>query len=230
LSRNNWRKARCFLKRQPLCYYSEMAILVLEKQAGEALSAASSVIRRGGIAAVPTETFYGLCARYDDPAVLERLYALKGRPRNRAMPLIIGDVGMLGLVAAAVTGPAQRLIGTFWPGPLTLLLDARQNLPQLITAGTGKVAVRVPGASFALDLARSVGIPLTATSANVSGMPPAESAEEVVRHFGDGPDILIDGGKTPGGMPSTLVEVKGGRVKIVRPGKITEEEILRAVD
>jgi L-threonylcarbamoyladenylate synthase len=207
-----------------------MAILLLEKQAAEALRAASRVISRGGIAAVPTETFYGLCARYDDPAALERLYALKGRPRNRAMPLIIGDAGMVGLVAAAVTGPAQRLIRKFWPGPLTLLLDAREDLPQLITAGSGKVAVRVPGASFALDLARSIGIPLTATSANISGLPPAESAEEVIRHFGDGPDIVIDGGKTSGGMPSTIVEIKDGQVKIVRPGKITEEEVLRAVE
>jgi L-threonylcarbamoyladenylate synthase len=207
-----------------------MAILLLEKQAAEALRTASRVIRGGGIAAVPTETFYGLCARYDDPAVLERLYTLKGRPRNRAIPLIIGDAAMLGLVAAVVTEPAQRLIGKLWPGPLTLLLDAREDLPQLITAGTGKVAVRVPGVSFALDLARFIGIPLTATSANVSGLPPAERAEEVIRHFGDGPDIVIDGGKTPGGMPSTLVEIKGGRVAIVRPGKITEEEILRAVD
>jgi L-threonylcarbamoyladenylate synthase len=207
-----------------------MAILLLEKQAAEALRAASRVISRGGIAAVPTETFYGLCARYDDPAALERLYALKGRPRNRAMPLIIGDAGMVGLVAAQVTGPAQRLIRKFWPGPLTLLLDAREDLPQLITAGSGKVAVRVPGASFALDLARSIGIPLTATSANISGLPPAESAEEVLRHFGDGPDIVVDGGKTSGGMPSTIVEIKDGQVKIVRPGKITEEEVLRAVE
>jgi L-threonylcarbamoyladenylate synthase len=207
-----------------------MAILVLEKQAAEALKAASRVISRGGIAAVPTETFYGLCARYDDPAVLERLYAMKSRPKNRAIPLIIGDAGMLGLVAAAVTGPAHRLITRFWPGPLTLLLDAREDLPQLITAGTGKVAVRVPGASFALDLARSIGVPLTATSANISGLPPAESAEEVIRHFGNALDIVIDGGRTPGGLPSTIIEVTGERVKIVRPGKISEGEVLEAVD
>jgi L-threonylcarbamoyladenylate synthase len=207
-----------------------MAILVMEKQAAEALSAASGVINRGGIAAVPTETFYGLCARYDDPAVLERLYAMKRRPKNRAIPLIIGNAAMLGLVAAAVTGPAHRLITRFWPGPLTLLLDAREDLPQLITAGTGKVAVRVPGASFALDLARSIGIPLTATSANISGLPPAESKEEVIRHFGNALDIVIDGGRTPGGLPSTIVDVTGERVRIVRPGKISEGEVLEAVD
>jgi L-threonylcarbamoyladenylate synthase len=207
-----------------------MSILLLKKQAAEAIGAASRVIVRGGIAAVPTETFYGLCARYDDPAALERLYAMKRRPKNRAIPLIIGDAGMLGLLADVLTGAAQKLIKRFWPGPLTLLLDAREDLPQLITAGTGKVAVRVPGASFALDLARSIGIPLTATSANLSGQPPAESSEEVIRHFGDALDIVIDGGKTPGGLPSTIVEVTGERVKIVRPGKISEEEVLKAVD
>jgi L-threonylcarbamoyladenylate synthase len=204
--------------------------LVSATRADEALKAASEAIIGAGIAAVPTETFYGLCARHDSAVALERLYAVKGRPRNRAIPLIIGDKGMLPLVAAAVGGIAEKLAGRFWPGPLTLLLDARGDLPEPITAGTGKVAVRVPGASFALDLVRLLGVPLTATSANISGLPPAESAEEVIRYFADGIDIVVDGGKTPGGMPSTIVEVSDGQVKIARQGKISEEEIRNALN
>ncbi len=204
--------------------------MVSATQAAEALEAASQAIIGTGIAAVPTETFYGLCARYDSPAVLKRLYAMKGRPKDRAIPLIIGDETMLRLVAAAVTGMAERLVQRFWPGPLTLLLDARADLPELITAGTGKVAVRVPGTSFALDLVRTLGVPLTATSANISGLPPAETAQEVIQYFRDAIDVVVDGGKTPGGMPSTIVEVTGGRVKIARPGKISEEEIRNALN
>jgi L-threonylcarbamoyladenylate synthase len=204
--------------------------LTLDGQASEALRTASRAISAGGIAAVPTETFYGLCARHNDPAVLERLYAMKGRPKHRAIPLIIGSAEMLEAVALATSPLIERLTRRFWPGPLTLLLDARENLPELITAGTGKVAVRVPGSSFALTLVRELKVPLTATSANISGRPPAETAEEVIRYFGDAPDILVDGGRTPGGMPSTIVEIIDSQVRIVRQGKIPEEEIRRALE
>ncbi len=220
-----------FLKGQALCYYSEMAVqLVSGAHPDEALDVTSRAIMGDGIVAVPTETFYGLCARYDCESALERLYAIKGRTKNRALPLIIGDEAMTGLVANEVTGVAKILAGRFWPGPLTLLLDARKDLPELITAGTGRVAVRVPGPSFALDLVRSVGVPLTATSANISGQPPAECASEVIDYFGDKLDVVVDAGRTPGGMPSTIVEVTGGQVRIARPGKISEKEILDALE
>ncbi len=204
-----------------------MAVKIISaSREDEALKAASLAIIGEGIVAVPTETFYGLCTRFDSVPALEKLYAMKGRPKDMAIPLIIGDEDMLGLVTSAVTAAAKVLVRQFWPGPLTMLLDAREDLPELITAGTGKVAVRVPGASFALALVRSLGVPLTATSANISGLPPAGSAEEAVDYFDDSLDVVIDGGKTPGGAPSTIVEITDGQLKVRRPGRIKEEEIM----
>ncbi len=224
------RKIRAFLKKFFLCYYSEMTVMRLsDGNRDEAIRAASAAMMNGGIAAFPTETFYGLGARYDDVKALGKLYELKGRPKHRAIPLIIGDAKMLALVTTSVSGTSQRLMKKFWPGPLTFLLDAREDLPELITAGTGKVAVRVPGPSFALDLARTLRFPITATSANISGMPAADTGDQVSGYFGDSIDIIIDDGKTPGGRPSTIVEVKDSGITILRAGQIPEEEIMEAI-
>jgi L-threonylcarbamoyladenylate synthase len=194
----------------------------------EAIAAASEIVREGGIAAFPTETFYGLGVKYNDIRALEKLYELKGRPKKRAMPIIVGDRKMLRLFCSSLNRVEEKIAERFWPGPLTLLVAVREDLPELITAGTGKVAVRIPGKSFALELARSLDFPITATSANISGMLPAESAGDVLRYFGNSLDIIIDGGKTRGGKPSTIIDASGGKIKIVRHGAIPQEEIFEA--
>jgi L-threonylcarbamoyladenylate synthase len=183
----------------------------------------------GGVVAFPTETFYGLGVKYNDLKALARLSALKRRPKDKAMPLIIGDQKVLALISPSAGLIAEKLMEKFWPGPLTLLITARKSLSEFITAGSGKVAVRVPGSSFALDLAASLGFPVTATSANISGMPPATHPDEVIRYFGDAIDLIVDGGKTPGGKPSTIVDVTDRGLKVVRPGAIPEEEISEVV-
>ena len=119
----------------------------------------------------------------------------------------------------------------FWPGPLTLILRAKKNISRYITAGTERVAVRIPGTSFALSLAQKANFFITATSANLSGMIPAQDADAVARYFGDRIDIVIDGGPTPGGLPSTIVDVTGGGIRILREGAISKEllrEFLRS--
>lgn len=181
------------------------------------------VLRRGGLIAYPTETFYGLGVKFDIPESLKRLYKVKRRPRGKAMPVIIGDRGSLPQVVSekwlqTVPLSVESLMGRFWPGPLTLLLPARDGLSEYLTADTGLIAVRVPGESFALQLARKTGFAVTATSANLSGMPPAESVERIVEYFDDGVDLLIDGGRTPGRLPSTIVDASGERIRIVREG------------
>jgi L-threonylcarbamoyladenylate synthase len=195
----------------------------------EALEKASGTVKGGGVIAFPTETFYGLGVKFDNSAAIENLYRLKCRSRNKAMPLIIGEKRMLGLIASSVTESAERLIEKFWPGPLTLLLPAKANISELLTAKTGKIAVRIPGESFALDLARSLGAPITATSANISGMPPAVNIDDVIRYFGGAIDLIIDCGKTPGGKPSTIVDVSGSKARILRAGAISAEEIFAAL-
>ena len=194
----------------------------------EAVAEASRIILAGGIVAFPTETFYGLGVKYDDITALKRLYELKKRPGEKAMPLIIGNKGLLDLITTSLNRTAEILILRFWSGPLTILVPAIKGLPELITAGAGKVAVRMPGESFALDLVRSLPFPITATSANTSNGKPADNPDDVIGYFGDRLDMLIDGGKAPGGKPSTIIDITDTSVKVVRKGVISEEEILEA--
>ncbi len=198
--------------------------------AEDAIAECLVVIRNGGLVCFPTETFYGIAARYDLAGALGRLHALKRRAHGKALPLIIGNEELLKVLTPGPVGLEKELIKEFWPGPLTLLLKAKENLPELSTAGTGRVAVRIPGPSFALDLARRAEFPITATSANVSGMRPAQTAEDVLKYFGAEPDLLIDGGKTPGGEPSTIVHVSGDEVEILRRGAVPARKILRTAE
>jgi L-threonylcarbamoyladenylate synthase len=181
------------------------------------------------IIAYPTETFYGLGARYDSEDTLKRLYTIKKRPHEKAMPLIIGRAELLSLLTPVIPLAAERLMKRFWPGPLTLVFEACGNLSPHITAGTGKVAVRIPGPSFALDLARHLDSPITATSANMTGMPPAETATQVIDYFGSSINGVVDAKKTPGTAPSTIVDVTGSEIRIVRQGMIPQKEVFAAV-
>jgi L-threonylcarbamoyladenylate synthase len=190
-----------------------------------ALDGARLTLERGGAVAFPTETFYGLAVRYDDGAALRRLYELKRRQKDKPIPLIAGERKTLGLVALPLNPTAERLAQRFWPGPLTILTAATEGLSDFLTGGTGNVAVRIPGESFALRLACLLGMPLTATSANISGQPPADNPDKVIEYFGDSLDLIVDGGKTPGGKPSTIIDVTDEQVRIVRKGAISREEI-----
>ncbi|HWR57351.1 MAG TPA: L-threonylcarbamoyladenylate synthase [Thermodesulfovibrionales bacterium] len=208
-----------------------MIYMKLDKyEAGGAADEAISVLQNGGVIAYPTETFYGLGARFDAVASLQRLYELKRRPAEKAMPLIIGGMELLPMVVSekwlnSIPRIVRLIMENFWPGPLTLLLPAKEGLSGYLSADTGKVAVRVPGESFALHLARRAGFPITATSANLSGKPPADKADEVLKYFGDEIDLLIDSGATPGGLPSTIVDASEGSATIVREGAIEKNHL-----
>lgn len=202
---------------------------VKETGKARALAEACRIIKEGGIVAFPTETFYGLGVKYDNTSALEKLYEIKKRPKEKAMPLIISDIKMLGMVSSSVNDIAKKLMSKFWPGPLTLLLNSKKDLSEFIVGETGKVAVRIPGKSFALDLARALEFPITATSANISGMPPADTPWNVVMHFGDSLDLLLDAGNTPGGKPSTIVDASGDEIRIMRKGVVPDEEILKYI-
>jgi L-threonylcarbamoyladenylate synthase len=183
----------------------------------EALARAVNVLGDGGIVAYPTETFYGLGVRFDDPAALKKLFDLKARPADKPVSLIVGTDVSLSLVAAEVSNAARGLITACWPGPLTILFKARKGLPDQEVLD-GKVAVRVPGESFALKLARALTFPITATSANPSGLESSADAEAVAKYFPNGIDLLIDAGPTKGGKPSTVVDASGDDIKLVRAG------------
>lgn len=196
-----------------------MIIKLTDENLGEVITKAIAVLKNGGIVAYPTETFYGLGAKYDMDSALERLYEIKKRPKEKAMPLIIGNREELSFITDSVNEQANDLMDRFWPGPLTILFRARPSLSEYIVSES-KVAVRIPGESFALRLAKTAGFPITSTSANISGMPPADSASLVFDYFGGEVDLIIDGGKTKGRLPSTIVDITGDLPKIIRHGSI----------
>jgi L-threonylcarbamoyladenylate synthase len=191
------------------------------------VAAAAAVLRRGGLVAYPTETFYGLGALAGDPGALERLARAKLRPEGKPLPLLAADSAQV-LEVARLDGLAARLAARFWPGPLTLVLPALPGLDAAVTAGSGTVAVRVPGSELARALARQAGGAIVSTSANLSGEPPPGSAAELSPSLVARIDHVLDGGSTPGGRPSTIVEVVGERVRLVRAGAIPFEKVQAA--
>lgn len=196
-----------------------MILKIAPENLDEAISEAVSVMNKGGTIAYPTETFYGLGAKYDIEPALRRLYDMKRRPKEKAMPLIIGSMDQLSLLTDTISVTALDLIDRFWPGPLTLIFKARRGLSEYVVADN-KVAVRLPGESFALRLASVCGFPFTATSANISGMPPADRAPLIEDYFGSSLDLIIDAGATPGRLPSTIVDASGEKLRIVRKGAV----------
>jgi L-threonylcarbamoyladenylate synthase len=178
------------------------------------------ILERGGIVAYPTESYYALGVLATDEKALENLFLLKKRPAEKPLPLIVGDMETLLSVVKRVPGRAAELMERYWPGPLTIIFEAADNISDLLTACTGRVAVRMPGESAALYLAREAGFPITATSANISSEPPADNIDAVLNYFGDSIDLIIDGGGTPGGKPSTIVDATTGTLKILREGRI----------
>lgn len=191
----------------------------------EVVKEALRTLKNGGIVAYPTESFYAIGIMADDEAALKKLYKIKKRPLEKAIPVIIGNKNVLKSLVKSIPPQAEELIKEFWPGPLTIVFDARSSLPVVLSGGTGKVAVRIPGESFALYLARSANFPITATSANPSGKPPAQEPDEVIDYFGEDIDLVIDGGKTLGGKPSTIIDVTVSPLRVLREGKIPLDKL-----
>lgn len=188
---------------------------------------AAATLRRGGVIAYPTETFYGLGALASCGEAVERLVRAKERPDGKPLPLLGAVLAQLEVVAC-FSPLAYRLAAAFWPGPLTLVLPARPGLHPAILAGGTSVGVRVTSGELAAALARAAGGALVATSANRSGQPPPVTPEELDPALRARLDGLLDGGGTPGGPPSTVVEVAEHRLTLLRAGAVPLEA-LRAV-
>jgi L-threonylcarbamoyladenylate synthase len=183
------------------------------------VAAAAAALRRGELVVYPTETFYGLGALAVLPAALDRLAAAKLRPEGKPLPLIAADEAMAFTLWVEVPEAARTLARTFWPGPLTLVLPAAPGLPApLALAGT--VAVRVPGAPLARELCRLAGGPVVSTSANPSGGPPPVEPSALDPALLARIDLVLDGGRTPGGLPSTVVEIRDRVPVLLRAGAV----------
>jgi L-threonylcarbamoyladenylate synthase len=183
------------------------------------VAAAAAAIGRGELVAFPTETFYGLAVDALNEAALARLRVLKGREAEKAFSLLVSGRAMLASLCSEISPLAERLMAQHWPGPLTLALPARPGLPTSIVAD-GCVAVRVSPHSLAQALVVAAGCPITATSANPAGAAPPRTAREVAVYFGSLRFLILDGGATPGGQPSTLARVRGEQVEILRQGAV----------
>jgi len=190
----------------------------------------SQVILQGGVAAFPTETFYGLGADARNEEALQKIFQLKGREENKPLLLLIGDQEWLAGLARHIPAVAERLMQNFWPGPLTLVFEAFPGLSSFLTGGTGTVGVRLSPHPVAQALVNAVGRAITATSANLSGQPSASVAAEVVRALGNRVDVILDGGQTAGGLGSTVLDVSSQVPRIIRQGVISREELVPFFD
>ena len=180
------------------------------------------MLKGGGMVAFPTETFYGLGVNARDAAAVARVFVAKGRPADKPLLVLVDSLDMVPEVAAALPERAQYLIGRYWPGPLTLILPARPDLPAALTAGTGGIGVRLAAHPVAHALVRAAGVPVTAPSANAHGAPSPRTAAEVLSSLGGVPglDLVLDAGSTPGGPPSTVIDVQVTPARVVRAGAV----------
>ena len=192
------------------------------------LAKAADIIQQGGVVAFPTETFYGLAVDPMNPAALKRLFEIKKRSYDKPVLILVDEESKLAELASAIPNQYQALIRSFWPGPLTLIFPGLALLPPLLTGNTPTVGVRISSHPIACRLLKAVGSPITATSANMSGKPAAVSASEVQEQLGRKVDLVLDGGKVPGGKGSTIVGIEGAGLKLIRDGVIPYDRILAA--
>lgn len=192
---------------------------------------AVDLIKSGGVVVFPTETFFGLGGRALDADVTARVYRIKRRSNMHPLPLIAGDESQLELICRIPDG-LLPLLRAFWPGPLTAVLPARLRVPEILSCGTGTVAVRIPAHPVCRGLALAVGEPLSASSANISGKPPVTRAEDLDPDLIRGVDGVLNAPPAPsGGEPSTLIEPQADdprRIRIVRPGVISAQSLAAA--
>jgi L-threonylcarbamoyladenylate synthase len=195
----------------------------------EIIAHAAAILRSGGLVAFPTETVYGLGANALDASAVARVFAAKGRPAHNPLIVHVPEAASVSRIAADWPEAAARLAVHFWPGPLTLVLPKRSDLPDAVTAGGPTVAVRVPVNAVALALLRAANLPVAAPSANRSSELSPTRAEHVLRGLDGRIDLILDGGRTSGGIESTVVDVTCSPPRLLRPGLIGPMELERVI-
>ncbi len=195
-----------------------------------ALRYAAEFIRRGELVAIPTDTYYGIAADPFNLAAVDQIYRVKGRPETRALPILVNATSQAISLSRDVPYSFHKLAAKFWPGPLTLLVEASNGVPLKVTAHTGNVALRWPKSAIVNGLIDLMKGPVTGTSGNISGQPACSTAIDLLEQMGDRLPLIIDAGETPGNLASTIVKLEGDDWAIMRLGVITEQEIRAALE
>ena len=203
-----------------------MNTFIVSSDSPNAIPQALEILNSGGLIAFPTDTVYGVGSLAFDGKAVESIYAAKDRPVEKAIPVLIGDESDLEKVGMDIPDITHKFASRFWPGPLTVLVPKKPSLPESVSA-TETVGVRIPDHAVARALLRAAG-PMAVTSANISGQPSPSTAQEVFAQLNGRIPLIIDGGKTPGGVPSTVVDCTGATIKILREGPISLEDLLGA--
>ena len=189
------------------------------------LKEVARTIRQGGIAVFPTETVYGIGTNGLKENSVKRLYEVKQRPLNKPISLLVNGINMINEIAQEITDLEKTLIKEFFPGPLTIILKKKDTVPNIVTANSNMVGVRMPSNEIALKLIEYTGVPIATPSANMSGKPSGTNMEDIMKDFEGKVDYFIDDGPSKIGISSTIVQVIDGVPHILRQGKITEEQI-----
>lgn len=200
---------------------------ILPINQSQALSLAADTIRSGGVIAFPTDTVYGIGASAIDKDAIEKLYLVKGRSQDKAIPILLADIEELTQITPTPGGIVQIIMDKFWPGALTLILPLLAGLPSNLSP-TQTIGIRIPDFDLTRELLRHTG-PLAATSANLSGQESARNAEQVKENLKGEIDLILDGGNSPGGEDSTVLDCTKAEPLILRTGPISWEEIIRAI-
>jgi Sua5/YciO/YrdC/YwlC family protein len=200
-----------------------MKTVITSAKSPDAIQEALDILHKGGLVAFPTDTVYGVGALVFDGKAVESIYSAKDRPVEKAIPVLIGETDDMERVGMDIPDMAYKLASRFWPGPLTVIIPKKPTLPEAVSATT-TVGVRVPDHEVARALLQAAG-PMAVTSANISGQPSPSTAEEVFAQLGGRIGLIIDGGTTPGGVPSTVIDCTGNELKILREGPISLEQV-----
>lgn len=187
---------------------------------GTSIDLAAEYLRQGKIVAFPTETYYGLAVDAENDESIKRLFEIKKRPSNKPLILLIESVSQLQGLASSIPEPFHSLMEKYWPGPLTLIFPSHTKLSKKLTAESGTIGIRISPHPVASQLVKKFGGPITATSANISGIEPVSTADEVRKMFGADVDYILDGGTSEGGLCSTVVGESDGRLVTFRKGPV----------
>jgi tRNA threonylcarbamoyl adenosine modification protein (Sua5/YciO/YrdC/YwlC family) len=187
------------------------------------------LIQRGQVVGVPTDTFYGLAADPFNLAAVEQIYRLKGRPEQKALPILVSSTEQALLLTRDLPEAFLKLAHKFWPGALTLVVDATHRIPLKVTGNTGRIALRWPNSQVACAVIQAAGMPVTGTSANLSGFPACSNAEQLLKQMGDKLPLILDAGETGATLASTIVDLRGDDWRVLREGSVAEIDLRQAL-